>query len=134
MIFRCLKIVSQWKQLRASVDKLELEILNSDFPRPTRRMCEFLIVAEDHRFARHPGVDPLALCRTAWKTYFCNSRQGGSTIAMQLVKTLSGRYEATWQRKAVEILLAILLSQANSGDTILNSRDIGWEGRKERPE
>lgn len=111
MIIRCLQIYTQWKMLRAAVDELELEILNADLPRPTPRMCKLLIVAEDHRFDIHPGVDPWALCRAAWKTYFCDSRQGGSTIAMQLVRTISGRREMTWQRKIVEILLAVRLSR-----------------------
>ena len=111
MIFRCLQIHTQWRMLRASIDKLESEILNTDLPSPTPRMCKLLIVAEDHRFDIHPGVDPWALCRAAWKTYFCDSRQGGSTIAMQLVRTISGRREMTWQRKIIEILLAVQLSR-----------------------
>ena len=74
-------------------------------------MCRLLIVAEDRRFGGHPGVDVLALCRAAWKTRFCRSRQGGSTIAMQLVRTLTGRYERTMTRKVTEILLAIRLSR-----------------------
>ena len=111
MIFRHSQIRAQWRSLRASIDKLESEILNTDLPRPTPRMCELLIVAEDHRFDRHPGVDPWALCRAAWKTYFCDSRQGGSTIAMQLVRTISGRREMTWQRKIIEIFLAVRLSR-----------------------
>ena len=111
MIFRRSQIRTQWERLRASIDKLESEILNTDLPRPTPRMCKFLILAEDHRFDKHPGVDPLALCRAAWKTYFCGSRQGGSTIAMQLVRAISGRREMTWKRKVVEILLAVRLSR-----------------------
>jgi len=111
MIFRCLQIRAQWKSLRASIDKLESETLNADLPQPTPRMCKLLIAAEDHRFDKHPGVDPWALCRATWKTYFCNSRQGGSTIAMQLVRTISGRRDMTWQRKFVEILLAVRLSR-----------------------
>ena len=111
MTFLGLKIDKQWKRLRASIDRLELEIIETNFPSPTQRMCEFLIIAEDHRFARHPGVDLWALCRAGWKTYLRNSRQGGSTIAMQLVRTITDHHEVTWQRKITEILLAILLSQ-----------------------
>ncbi len=111
MTFLRPRIITQWRRLRASIDKLELEIMKADSPLPTPRMCEFLVIAEDRRFARHPGVDLWALCRAAWKTYFCNSRQGGSTIPMQLVRTITGCYEVTWQRKITEILLAILLSR-----------------------
>lgn len=81
-------------------------------------MIEFLILAEDHRFFRHPGVDPWALCRAGWKTYFCHSRQGGSTIAMQLVRTLTGRRERSCERKALEIALAWRLSRYLSRDRL----------------
>ncbi len=104
-------IKSQWQQLCDSIDKLEQEIARSDFPSPTLQMCEFLIVGEDRRFYLHPGVDPLALCRAIWKTLFCGSRQGASTIAMQFVRTITGCYEKTLKRKLVEIFLAVCLSK-----------------------
>jgi membrane peptidoglycan carboxypeptidase len=81
-------------------------------------MCEFLIVGEDRRFYRHLGVDVLALCRAVWKTVFCGSRQGASTIAMQLVRTIMGRHEKTWRRKLIEIILAMRLSQRVSKDRL----------------
>ena len=96
-------IKSQWRRLCDSIDKLEQEIAQSDFPSPTPQTCEFLIVGEDRRFYFHPGVDPLALCRAIWKTLFCGSRQGASTIAMQLVRTINGCYEKTLKRKFIEI-------------------------------
>ena len=101
---------SEWGQLRAEVDRLQREISRADIPTPTPRMCKFLILAEDRRFRCHPGVDPWALCRAVWKTYFCNSRQGGSTIAMQLVRTILERRQPTLFRKAREIVLAVILS------------------------
>ena len=108
----------QWRQLYATIEKLEWEINSADFPLPTPEMCDFLIVGEDHRFYRHPGVDMFALCRAVWKTLFCGSRQGASTIAMQLVRTIMGRYEQTWQRKLTEIILAVRLSQHVSKDRL----------------
>ncbi len=78
---------------------------------PTTQMCKFLIVGEDHRFYYHPGVDILALCRAVWKNVFSGTRQGASTIAMQFVRTITGRYEKTWRRKVIEIFLAVRLSQ-----------------------
>jgi membrane carboxypeptidase/penicillin-binding protein PbpC len=81
-------------------------------------MCDFLIAGEDHRFYHHPGMDPIALCRAAWKTFFCGSRQGASTIAMQLVRTITGRYEKTWRRKLIEILFAILLTHHINKDRL----------------
>lgn len=107
---RRLRLSAQWKSLLRSVDALERDIERDPHPKPTARMCQLLIQAEDHRFPLHPGVDPLALCRALWQTYFRGSRQGGSTIAMQLVRTLTDRRERTWQRKIVEIILAVKLS------------------------
>ena len=81
-------------------------------------MCEFLIVGEDRRFYGHPGVDLFALCRAAWKTFFCGVKQGGSTIAMQFVRTITGRYEKSWRRKFIEIFLAVRLMQCVPKDRL----------------
>ena len=109
---------TQWRQLCNEIEKLEREIDSTDFPCPTPQMCTFLIVGEDHRFYQHPGVDVFALCRAIWKTVFCGSRQGASTIAMQLVRRITGRYERTWQRKLTEIFLAVRLSRNVSKDRL----------------
>lgn len=111
-------ILDPWHRLRVAVDELAAELERAPAPLPNPRMIEFLIVAEDHRFFRHPGVDPWALCRAAWRTHFCHSREGGSTIAMQLVRTLTGRREHSWRRKALEIVLAWRLSRYVSRDRL----------------
>ena len=105
------RIDKRWTHLRNAMNGLERELLETSSAQPSLRMCEFLILAEDRRFPRHPGFDILALCRAVWKTLFCHSRQGGSTIAMQLVRTMEGRREATIKRKIAEIMLAVLLSR-----------------------
>ena len=79
--------------------------------RPNRSMCRLLVLGEDHRIALHPGVDPLALCRAAWRTYACGRWEGGSTVAMQLVRVLTGRFERSWRRKADEMVLAMLVTR-----------------------
>jgi len=106
-----LNIKAEWQHLRNSIDRLESQLVTSNFPLPSQDMCKFLIAGEDRRFYYHPGVDPLALCRAAWKTLFCGSRKGASTIAMQIVRTITGRYEKTWQRKLLEIILAVRLTR-----------------------
>ena len=105
-----LRLGDQWATLVCKLDQLESDLDATAHAKPTARMCQLLVAAEDRRFTKHPGVDPLALCRAFWNTYFTGSRQGGSTIAMQLVRTLTGRRERTWRRKIAEILLAIKLS------------------------
>ena len=97
----------EWERLRNKIDYIISEIDSSNSPKPTHQMCQFLVAGEDHRFRHHPGVDPIALCRAIWKTVFCGSRQGGSTIAMQFVRTVTGRYDRTWRRKLLEMILAV---------------------------
>lgn len=102
---------SEWIKLREAIDLVEAQLACTVIPTPTDQMCKFLIAGEDHRFYHHLGVDPLALCRAAWKTVFCGCQQGASTIAMQIVRTITGRYEKTWRRKVCEIILAVRLTQ-----------------------
>lgn len=68
-------------------------------------LITFLIIAEDHRFGLHPGVDLISLFRALYKTFFLGNREGGSTIAMQLVRVLTGRYERTIFRKFQKLSL-----------------------------
>ena len=45
------------------------------------------LALEDRRFYEHPGIDPLALARAAWRNLWRHGpRQGGSTIAMQVAR------------------------------------------------
>ena len=64
-----------------------------------------------HRLAWHLGVDPLALCRAAWRTCGRDRRECGSTVAMQLVRVLTGRFDRSWRRKVDEMALAILVTR-----------------------
>ena len=97
----------EWKRLRFKVDEIVADMDSSESPKPSDQMCQFLVVGEDRRFHHHLGVDPIALGRALWKTYFCGQRQGGSTIAMQFVRTVTGRYEYTYRRKLLEMILAV---------------------------
>ncbi len=105
-----LSIIQEWQKLRNEVIRKEEEIASGSCYIPTTKMCELLIVGEDHRFKFHPGVDPIGLLRAIWRTYILGDRQGGSTIAMQFVRTITGRYERTLTRKIHEIILAVLLT------------------------
>ncbi len=94
------------EMLRLAVEAARAELEVADV-RPSSQMCELLVAGEDHRIALHPGVDPLALCRAAWRTYGRGRVEGGSTVAMQLARVLTGRFENTWRRKMREMALAI---------------------------
>ena len=118
-----------WGSLKHSLDLTRRKLDASDI-RPNAQMCQLLILGEDHRMALHPGVDPLALCRAVWRTYGCNRREGGSTIAMQLVRVLTGRFERSWHRKVDEMALAILttrlVSRAELPAVYLSVGYYGW--------
>ena len=98
-----------WRILRESVDLVRRELSASEI-RPNEQMCRLLSLGEDRRLAWHPGVDPLALWRAIWRTYGRGRREGGSTVAMQFVRVLTGRFDRTWRRKVDEMALAILVT------------------------
>ncbi len=95
-----------WDLLRQAADRVGRDLYAAKM-QPTMQMCRLLILGEDHRVGWHPGVDPLALCRAVWRTYGRGRQEGGSTIAMQFVRVLSGRFERSWRRKVEEMALAI---------------------------
>jgi penicillin-binding protein 1B len=83
-------------------------------------VADAFIAAEDVRFRRHPGVDPIGIVRAL----FVNVRaggiaQGGSTIPQQIVKQRFLTNERTWRRKIVEGLLAVRLSMRLTKDEVL---------------
>jgi len=69
-----------------------------------------VIAVEDHRFYRHPGIDPIALTRAAfYNLQSVSGRQGGSTLTQQLARTLFLSNIRTYGRKVKEATLAVLL-------------------------
>ena len=100
-----------WIKLKREIDLVKREYDSKAKIHPNTQICSLLIVGEDHRFYYHLGFDPIALCRAAWRTFICGRREGGSTIAMQLVRTLTGRYNKSILRKIKEVILAVRLTQ-----------------------
>lgn len=81
---------------------------------PLDRISPLLVNAtllqEDRYFRWHPGVNPVSLTRSAWRTYVVRARrEGGSTITMQLARLLYGIRSATPGGKLVQIARALLL-------------------------
>ncbi|MBU0928431.1 MAG: transglycosylase domain-containing protein [Spirochaetes bacterium] len=67
------------------------------------------IEAEDKRFYFHPGVDPLAVARSAWQALIAGKAvSGASTISMQLARIVSPRGRSI-RSKAMEALDALRL-------------------------
>ena len=85
-------------------------------------MKEATVAIEDERFYEHSGVDFIGVVRAA-VTNFSSGRtvQGGSTITMQLVRSLYISNERTFDRKIREAKLAEELENERSKPWILNS-------------
>jgi 1A family penicillin-binding protein len=85
-----------------------------------RHVSDAFVAAEDVRFRRHPGIDPIGMLRAALKNVRAGGiAQGGSTIPQQVVKQHLLTNERTWRRKLVEIILAIDLDVRLTKDEIL---------------
>jgi penicillin-binding protein 1B len=81
-----------------------------------------IIAVEDHRFWKHPGVDPIGTARAL----VTNARrgeaaQGGSTLTQQLARSLFLHNRKTILRKAQEVVLAFALEIRYSKREILEA-------------
>lgn len=85
-----------------------------------KSLVNAVLAAEDERFYRHAGIDPLAVLRAAF-TNVKSGRivQGGSTITQQTVKNLYFGQERTWWRKVREALMSVILDARYPKDRIL---------------
>ncbi len=93
---------------------------------PLERMSPLLVDAtllqEDRHFRLHPGVNPVALIRGAWRTYVARGRrQGGSTITMQLARIIYGLRSSTPGGKVVQIGRALELELCYTKREILEA-------------
>lgn len=78
------------------------------------------VAAEDVRFRRHFGIDPIGMARALLTNVRAGGiAQGGSTIPQQVVKQHFLTNERTWRRKITEIALAVDLDARLSKDEIL---------------
>ncbi|WP_338662001.1 penicillin-binding protein 1C [Pararoseomonas sp. SCSIO 73927] len=72
-------------------------------------LVELLVAAEDRRFWRHPGVDPIALGRAAFQWARAGRVvSGGSTLSMQAARLLEPR-PRNLRSKAIEAFRAVQL-------------------------
>jgi membrane carboxypeptidase/penicillin-binding protein PbpC len=72
-------------------------------------LVEAVLLKEDRWFYWHPGVNPVALIRAAFRTYVAGDRQGGSTITMQLARLAFRLNTRTAAGKARQIGAALWL-------------------------
>src|SRR5438132_11613530 len=67
---------------------------------------------EDKYFARHPGVNPIALLRSGFGSLHGQTRTGASTITMQLARLRFHLQTRTPVGKFIQIVRALELEQA----------------------
>ena len=86
-----------------------------------------IVAAKDARFARHGALDALALLRAARDVaVFGELRSGGSTIEMQLARSIAPQSEAASAREALaqkiaQIALAQRIAIASSKSAVLEA-------------
>jgi penicillin-binding protein 1A len=80
-----------------------------------------IIAAEDERFYEHAGIDYLGVLRAAYTNLAAGgrSRQGASTITMQVARNFFLSSEKTLTRKLYEALLAFKIEHSLTKDQIL---------------
>lgn len=107
---------------RAKLAAVELERLGFDLS----EIKNILVAVEDARFYSHRGVSARGLFRaflsqtSVLRRKYGWSASGGSTIPMQLARTLLiAEYEKTWRRKILEIPLAIWIDSQFDKDHLL---------------
>src|ERR671917_2406306 len=98
-------------------DELHLPMRSEEIPDLVK---DATIAIEDERFYHHKGVDYEGLARAAMKNVTSGETlQGGSTITMQLVRSLYISNERTYTRKIREAKLAEELEDEQSKQWIL---------------
>jgi penicillin-binding protein 1B len=98
-----------------------------------QRLIHAIISVEDKRFFQHAGFDPIRIIRSAMvDVQQGRNAQGGSTLTMQLAKSLFLTQERTWRRKLPEIMITLQLEQRLTKQQILelyvNQIDLGRRG------
>ena len=83
-------------------------------------MKQAILAAEDDRFYEHGGVDYAGVIRAAASNFTSGgTKQGASTITMQVARNFFLSKEKTFTRKFNEVLLAFKIENALSKDEIL---------------
>ena len=103
-----LKTFENENRTLVTLDKVPNDLINA------------VIAIEDKSFYHHYGISVPGLIRAAYANYKNQDiTQGGSTITQQLIKNTLLTPERTFERKAKEMILAILLEKRYTKDQIL---------------
>ncbi|MES2674528.1 MAG: penicillin-binding protein 1C [Pseudomonadota bacterium] len=85
------------------------------------RLINAVLLYEDQWFYWHPGVNPQALMRAAFRTYSGSAQQGGSTISMQLARLFYGLNTKSPSGKLQQIAHTLWLEMRYSKRDILEA-------------
>ena len=87
-----------------------------------QHLQDAVVVTEDVRFWRHPGVDPLGIFRAVFRNLAAGGvSEGASTLTQQLVKNYFLTSERTFRRKIIEAFMAVILDARYSKREILEA-------------
>jgi len=84
-------------------------------------LVDAFLIKEDRWFYWHPGVNPVAITRAAFRTYGGGERQGGSTLTMQLARLMYRLNTKTAFGKARQIGAALWLEARYSKRELLEA-------------
>ena len=103
-----------------SVLKGEKDVYYISYDEIPKDAIDAIISIEDKKYFDHDGVDYKAIARAAYVMFRDKQMtQGGSTITMQLARTIFLNNEKNWQRKVEEIFIASELERKYSKEQIL---------------
>lgn len=84
-------------------------------------MVQAMLLKEDKYFYYHPGVNPIALMRATLATYIGGSRQGASTLTMQLARRIYNINSRSLIGKVEQIFAAFWLEARYSKRDLLEA-------------
>src|SRR5688572_32083582 len=86
-----------------------------------KHLTQALIATEDRSYLTHRGFDLRGIARAVLSLFRGDRVQGGSTLTQQLVKNFFLTPERTLQRKATELVMAVLLEVHYGKEEILET-------------
>ncbi|MCX6864774.1 MAG: transglycosylase domain-containing protein [Verrucomicrobia bacterium] len=104
-------IEADWLQVKMKIQAIQNQLHINGTPSIPGVLQEMLVYGEDHRFFQHRGYDMRALLRAAYRT-ISGHPQGGSTIAQQLARVVTGRFDRSIYRKLRELRLAVRITES----------------------
>ena len=103
---------------RVQLDKSINKVCYDEIP---KNIINAIVSVEDKRYWNHHGVDFLRTFKATinYLNPKSNIYDGGSTITQQVIKNVTGNWETTPKRKAIEIIKAINLERDYSKKEII---------------